>query len=67
MSDAFEPKYLLWSTEHQMWWKSEGWGYTDIRDQAGRFSREYAVSVVTKSADSGTIESAEIMVRDVEG
>jgi hypothetical protein len=38
---------LIWSGEHQAWWKPNGNGYTDDRDSAGRWWYTQAV-VATK-------------------
>lgn len=29
---------LIWSAEWRMWWRSHGYGYTSIRDDAGRYT-----------------------------
>lgn len=34
--------WLIWSNEHNAWWKSGGLGYTRKRSEAGIFSREEA-------------------------
>lgn len=37
--------YVIWSNEHQAWWKPSGLGYTPYFDQAGRFSRANALQI----------------------
>lgn len=31
-------RYLIWSHEHDAWWRPGGWGYTTNVDEAGRYS-----------------------------
>jgi hypothetical protein len=57
-----EPVYLLWSGKHGMWWKPAGWGYTDDKAEAGRFTRLEAMRRVARSADSGNVEHVTRMV-----
>lgn len=34
--------YLIWSIEHQAWWKPQDWGYTSNVNEAGRYTKEGA-------------------------
>lgn len=50
-ADAAEPaNWLLWSTKHNKWWKPSGWGYTDNRAEAGRFTTTEAMAYYSRSA-----------------
>jgi hypothetical protein len=35
-----EPRYLVWSIEHDMWWRPGRMGYTPMIEEAGRYSLE---------------------------
>ena len=37
-----EIKYLVYSREHNLWWRSEAKGYTSQIDDAGRYTEEEA-------------------------
>ncbi len=39
-------KWLIWSMEHNAWWKPAGVGYTESRADAGRYSYEDALQIV---------------------
>lgn len=41
-------KFLLWSNEHQAWWKPNSNGYTKSRKAAGQYSVEEAFEIVKK-------------------
>ena len=38
--------WLLWSIEHQAWWKPDFLGYTTQRAMAGKYSYAVAVNIV---------------------
>jgi hypothetical protein len=38
-------KFLIWSNEHDRWWKSNANGYTEYEDQAGLFSFNEAATI----------------------
>jgi hypothetical protein len=40
-----EPRYLVWSNEHQAWWGRDRCGYTRIISRAGRYDRAEALSI----------------------
>lgn len=42
-------RYLIWSFEHQAWWRPNSNGYTTDLAQAGRYSQEEAGRIVTQS------------------
>lgn len=37
--------YLIWSNEHQAWWRAESRGYTTLLQQAGRYSFDEAITI----------------------
>lgn len=47
--------YLVWSNQHGMWWRADRRGYTDIIDEAGRYSRGEAESIVDTATLSGRL------------
>jgi hypothetical protein len=57
--------YLLWSGKHGKWWAPDGYGYTDDRDDAGRFTLDEALRCITRSADSGDPELVTRMVYEI--
>jgi hypothetical protein len=38
-----EPKYLIWSNEHRLWWRPDERGYCSLVKDAGRYSRADAI------------------------
>lgn len=38
--------YLIWSLEHNGWWKPNRGGYTDRRDSAGQYEFDEAMEIV---------------------
>lgn len=44
--DTDEPKWLIWSIEHNAWWKAGRRGYTIIRSQAGHYAYVDALNIV---------------------
>ena len=47
--------FLIWSNEHQAWWRSDSCGYTMDVAQAGRYERDEALSIASGARD-GWIE-----------
>lgn len=45
MSDA----YVIWSFEHDAWWRRAKWGYTQELAEAGRYPKDEAESIVFKA------------------
>jgi hypothetical protein len=45
MTDA----YVIWSMEHQAWWRASRFGYVATLAEAGRFSREEAAAIVERA------------------
>ena len=48
--------FLIWSIEHNAWWKPLSRGYTEKREQAGRYTFQEACKIV---------KGANIMLKDV--
>ena len=42
-------KYLIWSNEHEAWWKPVGHGYTINRGDAGYYDLEQAIDICTNA------------------
>lgn len=38
-------KYLIWSNEHNSWWKANSAGYTDYTHLAGRYTKQQAIGI----------------------
>lgn len=55
-------KYHLWSNKYDMWWRRDGRGYTNNRDEAGLYSLDDAVEYVVRSADCGILAQVTCMV-----
>lgn len=56
--------YILWSGKHKAWWRPMALGYTQYREEAGRFTRDEAVEYIVRSAASGDPELVTRMVHD---
>lgn len=41
--------YLVWSIEHNAWWRPASQGYTPSREEAGRYTFDQAVAIVTSA------------------
>lgn len=42
-------KWIIWSIEHQGWWKDGERGYTEERSEAGVYSFEKALEIVHRA------------------
>lgn len=42
--------YLVWSHEHNGWWRAGGAGYTRNPHEAGRYSRDKALRICANAA-----------------
>jgi hypothetical protein len=38
-------EWLLWSYEHERWWKPYNWGYTSELTEAGRYTLAEAIAI----------------------
>lgn len=56
--------WLVWSIEHCMWWGAGHRGYTPHRAEAGRYTFEEAVAIVTNANEHHFNDPYEAMVRD---
>jgi hypothetical protein len=42
-------RYLVWSNEHQGYWRGAAWGYTEVRRLAYRYTLEEATRICLKA------------------
>jgi len=47
---ANQGTWLIYSHEHDAWWKPGGWGYTGRQDEAGRYTEEKAREICERAA-----------------
>lgn len=50
-----EPRFLIWSNQHCMWWGPARRGYTPIIEEAGRYSRAAAAEIVSDATLEGRL------------
>lgn len=48
--------FLVWSNQHAMWWRADQRGYTQIIDEAGRYTRAEAEDIVRKATLDGQLK-----------
>ncbi len=48
-------KYLIFSNQKRMWWRANRLGYTDIVDEAGRYTRDEAEAIVADATVDGQL------------
>lgn len=60
------PLYLIWSNEHNAWWRPESCGYTTFIESAGRYSKDEAEDICSsaRSPVSDQIVPPEIMIEE---
>lgn len=62
--------YLIWSYEHDKWWKPYSQGYTEDVDEAGRYEEWEAFQIVrsaNKHIDHDEVTFVECMIPVYEG
>lgn len=47
--------FLVWSNQHQMWWRGGQSGYTPFIEEAGRYPRELAERIVSAATLDGAL------------
>lgn len=62
---TIDPMWLIWSNEHDMWWRANERGYTPSRKLAGRYTFEKAKSIVKMANRHYAMSPNEAMVEDV--
>jgi len=55
-------KVMIFSLEHDAWWRPDSYGYTKNQAEAGLYSKEEAVRIV-EGANIGGGKRNEVMVR----
>lgn len=48
-------KWLIWSNQHGMWWRTDERGYTQVIDEAGRYERAEAERIVARATCDGQL------------
>jgi hypothetical protein len=48
-------RYLVWSNEHQAWWRGGHRGYTSSIEEAGRYERSDAEGIVAGATLDGLL------------
>ena len=48
-------QYLIWSNQHQMWWRPARSGYTGHIEEAGRYERGHADRLVADATCGGAL------------
>jgi len=48
-------KFIIWSKEHNGYWKSDAKGYTNVIDNAGRYDIDEAVQICVDANAYGSI------------
>jgi hypothetical protein len=61
-SDEMTELWLIWSSEHQAWWKGAQSGYTEDVSHAGRYSREEAEEICVLANENNEGAPLESMV-----
>lgn len=54
------PDYLVWSNQHGMWWRGGERGYTSVIEEAGRYTKAHAESIVNKATCDGALRHERI-------
>jgi hypothetical protein len=52
-------RYVIWSIEHQAWWKASRHGYAPTLAKAGRFTEEAAALIVARA---NRVKTEEFMI-----
>ena len=60
------PMWLIWSIEHSRWWKPGRAGYTQRKDEAGRYSFRDACKIVADANKYTYNTPQEAMIHDGE-
>lgn len=49
--------FLVWSNEHQQWWRANKTGYTRYIEEAGRYTEDEARTIVDDATVAHTLYS----------
>ena len=65
MLDDNQPggRYLIWSNEHQAWWRAGGTGYTKHLREAGRYTQADALETCVEAMAGAREALNEVPVR----
>jgi hypothetical protein len=50
-----KPLWLIWSNEHQAWWRPNHAGYTPFIEEAGRYEFDVAAKIVADANHGGPL------------
>jgi hypothetical protein len=53
-------QYLIWSNQHQMWWRAARAGYTPYIEEAGRYTHDDASQIVSAATLDGALDQAAV-------
>jgi len=62
--DTGDKMWLIWSIEHNAWWRAARYGYTGKKELAGRYSFEEACEIVMEANQFTKNMPMEAMVKD---
>lgn len=48
--------YLVWSNQRAMWWRAARAGYTQVIDEAGRYTRAEGEAIVRSATCDGALK-----------
>lgn len=48
-------RWLIWSNQRRMWWREDGYGYTGLIEEAGRYERAEAERIVADATCDGQL------------
>lgn len=58
-------EFIIYSTEHQAWWKKNKFGYTSHIEMAGVFSYEEAIKICTDSNRLNILNDHKLVVEEM--
>ncbi len=56
---------LIWSFEHNQWWRANSRGYTSDRSEAGKYARSTAEEIVLAANYGGTLNEEIVELHDM--
>lgn len=62
-----ETMVVIWSYEHNGWWKPDSWGYTNDLRRAGRYTLDEAKKILEGANYGGHINEDIILIEGLKG